>query len=331
MTFRIPICFLAAGSMGLCAYAQVGVRTQPRSVAPAGAPSIFVKALAAAGRSTYAGTRSVEIQQGAVRKVHTEYVVHQGQNSRVWFPTDSPFYGQVIVETASERLHYYPKRNVVEVLPAKKDIAYERLRQWIQHPRGNIRLSSTKGEVVAGRATEIGIISDAKGNVRQRLWIDAQNGTVLRREVLDDVGARTAFFEFNQIDYSPVVHPDDFKINVRGVRVVTIAVKLRALAAANRMLLVSLAPSTGFSLEGVNMMRLQGYSVLHQQYIGPRGPLSLFQVAGNIDLQGIRPNSKRGIQFFGWQMNGRSFALVGSYSLDELRELAQVLGARNGL
>jgi hypothetical protein len=54
-------------------------------------------------------------------------------------------------------------------------------------------------------------------------------------------------------------------------------------------------------------------------------------VGGEVDLQNIRKAQKRGFQFYGWKMNGRSFALVGTYPADELRELSQLIGGpRNG-
>jgi hypothetical protein len=128
------------------------------------------------------------------------------------------------------------------------------------------------------------------------------------------------------------VLPDDFRINVKGAQIVTLADKVRILAKQFNMLNVVLPPSTGFTLDGVNMMKPDGIQALHESYIGPRGKLSLFQVQGMVDLQAFRPTNGRGVQLYPWQVSGRSFALVGTYPVEELRELAQVLGGpRNGL
>ncbi|HEY3782463.1 MAG TPA: hypothetical protein VGL56_15380 [Fimbriimonadaceae bacterium] len=329
MTHRATLA-LVCGLALSCISASQAVAAQPTS-SSSGTPAIFVKAVSAADRGKFAGMRIVEVQQGPIRKSHVEYVLRQGSNSRVWFPSDSQFHGQVIVETSKERLHYYPNRHTIEVLPPKKEEAYERLKQWTQRRHPNLRLTAMHGEMVAGRPTEIGVVSDLKGNVRQRIWMDSQTGALLKREVLDDVGARTAYFEFTQIDYNPIIHAEDFRINVKGAQIVTLIDKLRKLANKNQMVNVALPGSTGFSLQNVNMTQLQGLKVLHEQYQGPRGQLSLFQVSSPVDLQNIRKAQKQGMQFYGWQMDGRSFALVGTYPADELRELSQLIGGpRNG-
>src|SRR5437016_6328420 len=86
-------------------------------------PPIFIKAVRAFDRSKFSGERVVEFQQGPNRRSHVEYVLHQGLNSRVWFPPGSQFGRQVIIETANERLHYFPGRNEVEVLPPNREEA----------------------------------------------------------------------------------------------------------------------------------------------------------------------------------------------------------------
>jgi hypothetical protein len=292
---------------------------------------IFSRAVAAGDHLRFSGERTVQIRQGADLKVHDELVIQDGLNTRVWFAPDSPFAGQVVVETSKERRHFYPKRNVIEILPPRREDAYVRLRQWVQHPGGNLRLTSSHGTVVAGRKTELGVVSDLRGNVRQRLWIDSQTGMVLKREVLDEVGDRRDYFEFTKINYSPVILADDFRINVKGARTVTLDDKVRRLAGQHRMLGLILPPSTGFVLDGVNMVKLQNVDVLHESYTGPRGKLSLFQVQGAMGQGVFGPTNNRGVRLYGWQMNGETFALVGTYPAAELKELAQVLsGPRNG-
>jgi len=93
-----------------------------------------------------------------------------------------------------------------------------------------------------------------------------------------------------------------------------------------------LASGHGFSLDGVNLVRPAGLVALHESYSGPRGKLSLFQVAGSVDLRSFQRDTNREVQFFGWESSGHSFALVGAYSEGELRSLAQLVGSnRNGL
>lgn len=314
---------IASVAMG---FVQVHAAPGQPGKLPVAVPPIFVKAVRAADNLTFSGERTVEFMQGANRKVHSEYVLHQGLNSRVWFPPGSPFGRQVIVEKATERLHYFPGRNEIEVQPPQREEALIRLRNWVLKPGKAIRLGVAGEARVAGRPTQIGVITDPKGNVRQRLWIDRETGMILKRELLDNVGARVGMFEFTQIDYHPVIHPSDFAINVRGAVRVTPEDKLRRLVARNNMLEMALPSQTGFLLEAVNMVRPAGIVALHQSYIGARGKLSLFQVAGLVDLQSFGQNRARDIGFYSWQVNGHSFALVGNYPMTTLRTLAQSVG-----
>jgi len=330
MTLRRALLIWIGFTLACAAFGQPAVSTRSTAVVAA-VPIVFARAISAGDHLRYAGERLVQIREGADLKAHNELVIQDGCNTRVWFTPDSPFYGQVVVETAKERRHFYPKRNVIEVLPPKREDAYTRLRQWVQHPGPNIRLTSSRGETVAGRQTNLGVVSDARGNVRQRLWIDAQTGMVLKRELLDDVGDRRDYFEFTKINYSPTILADDFRINVKGAQIVTLSDKVRIMAGQRHMLDLVLPVSTGFTLNGVNMIHPQGLDVLHESYTGPLGKLSLFQVQGAVDQQSFGPTNTRGVQLYGWQMSGKSFALVGAYPAAELRELAQLLsGPRNG-
>ena len=288
-------------------------------------PAVFLKAVRNANTLRYSGERVVEFQRGPNRKVHIEYVMRDGQNSRVTFPDDSDFAGQIIVENSQERLHYFPKRNEIEVLPTKREDAFIRLKIWVGH-KNQTRLSSARGEPVAGRATEVGIVADQNGNVVQRLWVDSQTGLVLKRELLDAGGARMGAYEFRQVDYNPVIHPGDFTIVHRGAVRVTLADRVTRVAREHKMAVVMLPPNSGFTLDSVNFRQVAGKEVMHESYTASRGRLSLFQVAGVADLSGFQRRGEHELQFYGWVMNGRSFALVGNSSLADLRRLARTLG-----
>lgn len=314
---------LSASAAALLALA--GTPASPKRAEAPTAAAFFVRAATAEDHLRFGGVRNVEILQGAIRRTHTEYILRNGPNTRVWFPADSPLSGQVIVETPSQRLHYYPRRHVIEKLPPKREEAYARLRQWLAHPNKNIRMSVQPGGKVAGRSTHLGVIADAMGNARQRIWCDDQTGMVLKRELLDNVGARAGFFEFTEIDYSPKFAPGDFAINVKGARILTLEDKVRELSANNGMIAVLIPPGKGFQLDGANILRPAGYNVMHESYMGSRGQLSLFEVAGNVDLQSFKGAARRGVSYYAWQALGHSFALVGNYPNSTLVELARVV------
>jgi hypothetical protein len=160
--------------------------------------------------------------------------------------------------------------------------------------------------------------------------MDNQSGVILKRVVLDQVGAQVGFFQFTQIDFNPIIRPGDFAIQVRGAIRLTLHDKLHELAARNGLLPLEVKQNQ-YVLDGVSMVRPTGISVLHETYAGPKGKLSLFQVAGLVDLSHIKPTDERGLAFFGWQLNGHSFALIGNYSVPELKQLSTQLGeVRNG-
>ena len=122
--------------------------------------------------------------------------------------------------------------------------------------------------------------------------MDSATGLILKREVLDNVGARTGSFEFTQISYDPAIRSGDFAIQVKGATRVTLLDKVRQIASRSGLNPVVLSDNR-FTFEGVNVVRPQGIVVLHESYLGPRGRLSLFEVSGSTDLRNIRPPNTR--------------------------------------
>jgi outer membrane lipoprotein-sorting protein len=285
-------------------------------------PAVVRKAIAEFPKLRYTGTRTVEFKVGADRQRHTEQVIRSGPNVRVEFPRGSEFFGQVIVEDGKRRLHYFPDKNEVHVLPPRKEEAFFRFLQ--NRPRGQGRgpsISSQTGGRVAGRATELVTVNDPRGNPIQRLWIDPATGLVLRRETLDRSGSRLAFFEFTRINYRPNIDPRDFQITAKA-RVVRPEDLVRRLANQHGMVAVFLN-DPGYQLEGGRIMRLGDDPVLLQTYVG-NARLSLFQVRQGIDTS--RLSGPRGsFQTFAWQSHGRTFVLVGEAEQAELRRLAAKL------
>ncbi len=273
----------------------------------------------------YSGTRSVEIQEGPNRERHIEYVLRDGPRTRTWFPNDSPYAGQVIVEARDDRLHYVPGKNEIHVGPARREEAFQRLLGLLK--RNILKFNTSDGGQVAGHATTLVSASD-NGNPVQKLWIDRSTGMVLRRELYDMVGAKVGAYEFSEIDYTPTIAPDAFTMTRKGARTVTSYDEARDLARINGFQVAILPESESYRLETTRVLKNARIPILHQTYGRPGAMISLFQARGTVDLPMLKRPRKGDTESFTWGMGGNTFALIGNVPADELRRLARVLGLK---
>jgi outer membrane lipoprotein-sorting protein len=315
-----------AASLLVCgtAHALPGRSSDPKA-ALAAVPPIIRKVVEAAGSLRFSGERIVEVNRGMDSSRHLECILRDGSNTRVTFPEDSHNAGQIVVENARERLHYFPSLNEIEVLPPRPDEAFGIANSIKQR---HLQFSSSKGDIVAGRQTELGTISGPKGKLLQKLWVDPATGLVLRRQLFGPKGELTGVSEFRKVVYNVRSKPSDFTINIPGVSRVTPSDRSARLARNYHMAAVKIPPALGFQMESVRILHKVGNDVLHQVYIGPRGRLSLFEVNGVVDLNGMRQADQRGFHYHSWSLDGKSYALVGNYGDDDLRRVARSLGER---
>lgn len=290
------------------------------------APPILQKAFNAVHKIRYTGTRVVEFKKGPDRKKHTEFVIVDGARSRVEFPGGSPFAGQIIVESGKQRMHYFPDKNEVHMLPARREDAVFRLVSMAKRfgKEGGLKFSEDAGEAVAGKATRLATISDKDANPLQKLWINPETGLILRRVIFDRVGSPIGSFEFTRVNFKPVLKPGDFVIK-RNARILKPMDLAKRLASENDFAPVFLPASEGYELEHSRVDTWeQGSKIFAQRYEGKKGNLTLFQVKGKAP----EPRNRRGREnlIYSWESNGRNFALVGGSSLEELQRLAKVLG-----
>ncbi len=273
----------------------------------------------------FSGTRVVEQMNGAERLRHVEYVLRNGGKTRVWFPTESPYTGQVIVEDLGHRRHYYPGKNEIHVGPAKREEAFGRLLGMVAS--GKLRFTGEPGGQIAGRASTLISIRE-HGNLIQKLWIDSGNGMVLRRDLFDAVGARIGYYEFTEVDFSPRIEASDFELERRGARIVTPADEAKQFATRMGLQYVALPESEGFELNTVRVMKAARTHVLHMTYSKPPSVVSLFQAKGQVELPMLRRALKGNVRSYSWFAGGNTFALVGNVDEPELRRLAGLLGSR---
>lgn len=312
---------LVAASAGL---AQVGPGPRNRKLNLQELPPILRLMGKNVANWKYSGTRIVEIRDGAQRKLTTEFTLRDGNRTRTWFPADSPRAGEVIVEDGLQRKFYDPKRNVIIVtrMPKGKQAGAERFMAILGR---NFKFTEEKNEKVAGHDARVVTVADGD-RVFQRVWIDAQTGVPLKRELYDNVGAKQGYFEFKSIDYTPILRPGDFDINVPNARVLTpydIAKEFGEKLGITPVFL----PRDRFTLENV-MRPGQAGQFLHMSYSTEQGMVSLFQAKGRMNLDRMPGGGERRANSVAWSYDGNSFVLMGRMPKDQLEAIARELGKK---
>lgn len=285
-------------------------------------PDLLRKALESSPRHRYSGTRVVEFRRGSDITRHEEVVFRRGPMLRIEFPSGSRLSGQVIVENPRERRHYFPDKNEIHVLPPRREEAYERLKRLASQAGSRYRLSVRDGEAVAGVQTDQLVVSDMKGNVQQRIYIDPRSGIMLKREVFDPVGAPVGGFEFTKINIRSRMSPELFRFERRGAKIVTPSSILEDIAKKEGFIPVVLPVSTGFRLEWSMAREIEGESVLWQSYTSGDDRLSLFQVKAEVSPERLRRYARGEMNVVYWTAKGSTFILVGSLPVDSLKKIA---------
>ncbi len=288
-------------------------------------PPILRQAIRKMSSVRFSGTRTVEVLEGSNRERHVEYVLRDGPRTRTWFPSASPYAGQVIVETPRERRHYYPGRNEIYVTPPRREEAVARLMRLGR--RSGIRVTVKDGPAIAERPTVQVSLLEGSGNPIQHLWIDREQAVILKRELFDAVGTRVGFFEFTDIDYRPRINPGDFELDRKGAKVVTPVDQLARLAKQGGLNAVRLPDSEGYRLEWVRRLPGGRVTVIQQAYSKGDVSLSFFHAGAEVNLPMLR-RTQKGFESFSWTQQGNTYALLGNVGADELRRLARLLGYR---
>lgn len=290
-------------------------------------PPLIQRAIRAGETLRYSGERVMSFKRGSERTTYREFVLKDGANTRIEFPSDSEFAGQIIVETKAKRMHYYPDSNEIRLSPPRREFAFMRLLQMARKSgRGGLKFETGPGGEVAGRKTILAEIGDSRGNKVQKMWIDELNALVLKRELYDPVGALVGSFELVRVNFSPRIVPGDFEIKRAGATIVTPLDLARRVAKENDMLSIFLSDSPGLELEFSRMSTMDGQPVFAQFYRGDGGPISLYQFKG--EVKSASPKTRGDMQTYTWQMKSRTFVLVGRADQDALRRLARRLGDR---
>lgn len=284
-------------------------------------PPIFAKAMEAARNLRYIGTRVVEFHNDGKVERHRETITRDHERVRIEFPDDGPFAGQVIVENANERRHFFPDKNEIQILPPRIRDAFDRMRG----PRGGqLGFSTGPGEAIAGFKTDEVVVRDKSGNLVQRIFIEPNSGLILKRSLYDPTGAEYGSFEFKSVDLNPQIDPKRFVIRHKGAKIVTPADLLQRLARERDFVALTLPRSSGYRLEGAFSRDIDGNPVLLQFYKGDSGNqrLTLFELKRSISPDRVQRLSRGNLKSVTWQAGSAYFVLVGNLDEASLRRIA---------
>lgn len=300
----------------------VGVR--PPRAQPV--PPVMRRALQAARNLRFSGTRVVEFRTGPDAGRHVEFILKDGPRSRVWFPDDSPYAGQIIIEKGRQRMHYFPKTGVIQRSAARGEDAYNRLVEMIRNRQYGVSVAS--GGTIAGLATRVATVTDESGKPTQRLWIDPSSGMVLRRDLYDVSGATVGFFEYSNVNFNPVIGAGDFNVPNANVRYTKLRDRIGAISGRTGLLPYALVQGQGYELMSVHVLQPKSAQpMLVETYKGTQGSVSLFQTRGPINARRLEKLAAGRYQTYTWRQNGSSFALVGDLGASELQRLAGQVAA----
>ncbi len=312
---RLSLALIALGVLAMSGLAQ--------PVTDAG--TLLRKTLDAAAHLRYTGIRTVTLRAGVDRQVHTELIEKQGDKTRVEFPKDSPYHGQVIVESDQERRHFFPAKNEIRVLPPRREKGFARLERMASGPGARRRLHVSDGGMLAGLHTELVTLTDPMGNPLQKLWIEPRSGVLLKRELYDRTGVLQGGFEFTQINLNPRIDGRDFRLAIKGVKVLSLRDDLRALALRLKLPEISLASDAPYQLDAVRMQDLGGQQVLVQQYSNDERRFSFFLLRGAIDPSRLQKQAGN-LRSLIWQKDGVSCVLLGDLDDTEMQDVSRRLG-----
>lgn len=253
-------------------------------------------------------------------QVRSELVTVDRDRSRVEFLGKNGQTNQILIEMAGERYQFAPKAK--EVHKSTKRIEAGLLSRPLLKKGAKRQLFTlVPGGIVAGRNTQLLSLTNLKGVVIQRNWIDPESGVILKREISSPMGVYLGGFEFNEINYAPNLDASTFDPTFGGAKVVT----LEEIAARNARKL-GLRPllfnGTAYSLESSKVVKSpMGASFLSYLFNGSKGKFSLIQIRGPLDESKVRQFAQ-GYSVYQFTAGAETIAIVGDMPEAALKDIA---------
>lgn len=291
-------------------------------------PPLVQKSIKANHTAKYSGERTVEFKKGPDRISHVEYVLKNGVKTRIEFPDDSEYRGQIIVDDGHQRMHYFPDRNEIDVEPAHvhETRPENRMAPEGAHVHPQLSRAVSDGGIIAGWQTQLVTVTDPRGNVLQKMWIEPSSGVVLKRQLFDEVGTQVGYYEFTKINFRPTFADGDFRIDRKGAVVVTPVMQAHRLAVKLGFSDAIVPASTGFVLENAREIHPDNKDVLAQTYVGDEGRFTVFQLRGEVNQDRLNRLAQGRLSTYTWKKGNEAFAILGNLTPDKLRQIARLLG-----
>jgi outer membrane lipoprotein-sorting protein len=284
-------------------------------------PPILAEAMEKSRSLRFSGTRMVTSVRAGKVETHEEYITKDGGKIRIEFAKNSPFAGQIIVETGKERIHFFPDRNEIRQSPSSGRRQFDVLRMMRTARGGKPKFTVADGGVIAGIRTSNIQFQDSEGNVVGAVHIDPKSGMTLKRVLFDQSGSVLASYEFSKVAFNPAIAANAFKFSRKGAKIIRPVDDLKTNAETMGVPALGLQTSLGYQLEGVNVRNIRGNKTLVLVYLKDDTRLTLFITKA--EVSGDRP--KIGGRDFGsyqWSTNGVNCMLFGNLPTDKLRELS---------
>ncbi|HLO97851.1 MAG TPA: hypothetical protein VK171_04575 [Fimbriimonas sp.] len=271
----------------------------------------------------YSGTRVISLVRAGKIERHEEYVTRSGSNMRIEFSRESPFHGQIIVETANERRHYFPDQNEIMVFPTFGRHQFDSVRGSFRDRKRGAKITTGEGENIVGFRTSKIRMADRDGNPIFDVYADMKSGLTLKRVMYDPAGGTIGTFEFTKLTLNPKLMANAFSIQRNGAKIVRPIDLLRRKATSIGMEPVTLKSGSPFKLETVFVREIKGIKVLVQNFVKPDSRITLFATKSSLGSNDMMGFKRKELSSHMWQLNGVTLILMGSESQDALKALAR--------
>lgn len=323
MRFTFPIAILLCVSLSGVASGQRFPRGGGEG-GPKNRNGLLERAMRVQPKLKFSGTRRLLVRLGPDAKENVEKVWQDGTRSRVEFERGSADAGQIIVIANGVRSHFFPESNEIQVRPVRMEEPLARLGEMVRGGGRGTQIRESAGGTIAGQATTQLSFVDPNGNVVGKLWIDPDTAMVLKRELFDPSGRLVGSMEFINVRLNPPFSEDDFKINRRGAKIVTIDELLKRNATMAGVRPLRISDDSGLFLEQVKVIPLgDGRKALAQSYFGGNGRrLTMYVTRGNLDSGRLERLQGPHLASITMRKGEFTVVLIGGMSQGELQRLA---------
>jgi hypothetical protein len=271
----------------------------------------------------FSGTRTVTFVRAGRVDSHNEYVTKDGSNLRIEFAAGSPFAGQIIVETASERKHYFPDKNEIHEFPSFGKKQFEGFRMNFRGPRtGKTNFGSSNGGVIAGLKCTKYQLSDSQNNPMVQIFVEPRSGMMVKRVMFDPTGNIAGSYEFVSLTLDPKIQQGSFKIVRKGAVVIRPIDDLRRQCKELGIPTMLLAKKSGYQLENVYVRDIKGSKVVVQSYGKEDSRITVFLTRSQLNATDLKRYNRGELTSYVRTLNGLTLVIMGDQTEDQLRNLS---------